>query len=512
MVWGVWALACVASAVDGLVRVPITAASVDYANDVPTPAPKAVLVTFYDGPLTRGFSWQTDTSVTASEIRLLKGIYGEEAEAQFVRSGMHFTGVCTTVSKPSLNCHLVHTEELEAGATYSYRLGGDGHYVYGRFAVKAPDDEVVIVNLNDIQTKTAAELYKAENSVAISANVIGGAGRADIYLSGGDVFDLTRFQFPQGQSHVVYGSNPNANYVYWKWGISVETSTRYYPGVPWLAVAGNHDYSVYRDVVAANWRTEGLSTAGCQALDYGKVHVATIPYLGSWAGVEAQYRAAFAWLDADLKAASNALWKVVATHWGPYTTGDHGCSASGERTDDFLRALTPILSSNHVDIVLQAHDHTYSKTVPYRWDTCGYTAVADDGSTLNLNPQTVLVGGERFEVNPRGTYYVSCGSCGHRVYENPEFASATGATSYRNRNPRAVMGTVSLTSKWMTAGSDASRDLNAQMFGVLRFSGRQMHYDWYVAEVDGTATKVDTLRVLKMPDGNTRRGTIFSLE
>ena len=38
-----------------------------------TPAPTAVMVTFANGANSRGFSWQTDTSVTESEVRLVAG-------------------------------------------------------------------------------------------------------------------------------------------------------------------------------------------------------------------------------------------------------------------------------------------------------------------------------------------------------------------------------------------------------------------------------------------------------
>ena len=38
-----------------------------------TPSPTAVRVTFANGARSRGFSWQTDTSVTESEVRLVAG-------------------------------------------------------------------------------------------------------------------------------------------------------------------------------------------------------------------------------------------------------------------------------------------------------------------------------------------------------------------------------------------------------------------------------------------------------
>jgi hypothetical protein len=45
----------------------------DVGAYVITTSPTAVMVTFANGPDSRGFSWQTDTTVTESEVRLVAG-------------------------------------------------------------------------------------------------------------------------------------------------------------------------------------------------------------------------------------------------------------------------------------------------------------------------------------------------------------------------------------------------------------------------------------------------------
>ena len=64
-------LAIVAAAV-AVALAPLFAA-IDVTAYQITPSPTAVMVTFANGPESRGFSWQTDTTVAESEVRLVAG-------------------------------------------------------------------------------------------------------------------------------------------------------------------------------------------------------------------------------------------------------------------------------------------------------------------------------------------------------------------------------------------------------------------------------------------------------
>jgi hypothetical protein len=97
-----------------------------------------------------------------------------------------------------------------------------------------------------------------------------------------------------------------------------------------------------------------------------------------------------AWLDGALARSGN-VWKVVALHHPPYSSGRHG-STPGAR-----QVLAPILARHHVDLVLAGHDHHYERTHPIDGTTyvvsgggckvtrvgrSGFTAVAE--STLHF--------------------------------------------------------------------------------------------------------------------------------
>ena len=160
-----------------------------------------------------------------------------------------------------------------------------------------------------------------------------------------------------------------------------------------------------------------------------------------------------------------------------------------------------------VDLVLQAHDHVFTKTVPYRWDTAGYTSATDDETVLNLNPETAMIGGVAYDVNPRGTYYVCTGCAGHRAAEEPTCPTIEGEHSFTKRDPCIVVGKIGVQSRFRNIGDYASADFHEidakgfQMFGVLKVEGDRLAYDFYVAEADGTSTLVDKLRVCKRADG-----------
>ena len=125
-------------------------AAIDVAAYQITPSPTAVMVTFANGPESRGFSWQTDTTVAESEVRLVAGAATPE---DFETTPLVYTGTYVQVSSPSAHSHKVIVKGLQPGTAYSYRLGGAGRYAYGRTDVKRVSNRLTIVNLNDAQLK-----------------------------------------------------------------------------------------------------------------------------------------------------------------------------------------------------------------------------------------------------------------------------------------------------------------------------------------------------------------------
>ena len=450
-----------------------------------TPSPTAVMVTFANGPDSRGFSWQTDTSVTESEVRL---VAGAASPADFETTPLVYTGSYVPVvdtgrgTTPLANCHKVIIKNLQPGTTYSYRLGGGGHYVYGRTDVKPrTSNRFTIVNLNDAQMKDPTKVAYWENSLAASVRAVGGSSCVDFIINGGDLFDQNL------KTNNVLLTVPA------KWGIVLDPVFAFYNGVPFVSSSGNHDYREYGTRMPIEYPT---NLTGCESLDYGNVHIATIPNTGS--DTYSGYTNSLNWLEADLAAnvASGAsTWRIVCVHFGPYTTGDHAQTPGGQ---DLAKRLGGICASNKVDLVLQAHDHTFSKTLPYRWSGQGWTTNANDHATVNLDPRTHDEAGEKWDENPEGTYYLSCGSAGHRVGEGIEYANLGGPHPYTAWTPIIAIGKIAVASKWGNVGDPASSDLSRSMFGVLRIDGNHLSYDFYMIDSDdGSHVLYDKLRIRK---------------
>ena len=459
-------------------------AAIDVGDYAITPSPAAVMVTFANGSDSRGFSWQTDTSVTESEVRL---VAGEALPADFETTPLVYSGTYVQVvdtgrgTTPLANSHKVIVKGLQPGTAYSYRLGGAGRYVYGRTDVRNVSDRLTIVNLNDAQMKDPTKVSTWENSLAASVRAVGGAANVDFIINGGDLIDKNlRF-------NNAYVTVPV------KWGLALDPVFAFYNGVPFVSSSGNHDYLEYGTRMPIEYPA-GL--AGCESLDYGNVHVATIPNTGSDA--YSGYVNYLNWLESDLAAnvaKGTSVWRIVCVHFGPYTTGDHAQTAGGK---ELAKRLGGICASNKVDLVLQAHDHTFSKTLPYRWGGAGWTNEARDNSVVNLAPDTSTYAGETWDENPQGTYYLSCGSAGHRVGEGTEYANLGGAHPYNAWVPVIAIGKIAVASKWGNVGDPASSDLSRSMFGVIRVDGNRLSYDFYMIDPDdGSHVLYDKLRIHK---------------
>ena len=200
------------------------------------------------------------------------------------------------------------------------------------------------------------------------------------------------------------------------------------------------------------------------------------------------------WFESDLKESDSEdiLWKIVMVHSGPYTTGDHGFVCS----EEYIKKFSEICSRYKVDLVLQAHDHVFSKTHPYYWETKGYYFENAEG-VINFAPEQINIDGIEYDYRPNGTYYVSSGSAGHRVGENIKFASCQGENSYTNRNIKIAIGEIEVNSVYASIGEHSSADLSRQMCGLLYIEGNILIYSFYVINENGDAILYDRLAIAK---------------
>ncbi len=178
---------------------------------------------------------------------------------------------------------------------------------------------------------------------------------------------------------------------------------------------------------------------GYYSYNYGKIHFICLE-TGQYGDSKLKENSEqVKWLEDDLKKSNENgdKWIIVSMHNGPYSTGDHSNDIND--TQVIVKQVTPLFSKYHVDLVLQGHDHTYCKTLPYKWDSVGYTTTGHDENVVNFSVQKTNIDDIVYDSNPKGTYYVTTGAAGHRFGEDEKNAGIwaevndqTGEGIYKN--------------------------------------------------------------------------------
>ena len=490
-----------------------------------SPVPTGVNMTFYSDMFSRGFSWITDTTVEDTDLFLVESDQGENADFS---NAEYIEGVTTEVtlatsgtasfknnefpshsgssnsSEQIMHCHKVHVENLTPGKAYSYKIGSPSGYKYGAFIVdETNSDTITAVHMSDAQTLDPNKLNVWRNTY-VKAIQTAGEG-LDMALSNGDQFDQNMEKI-DGVRQIRFNTYSKA----------LDVIYDYKFDIPYMTSSGNHEpsspysHSLHSDI---KYPENAVDYSGAYySYDYNFAHFVV---LNTNEISDAQLN----WLKSDLDNASQAKWKIVMMHISPYSSGDHSNKSANQT---IVEKLTPIFSSKHVDLVFQAHDHTYDKTLPYKWDAAGYTTTWNNDAVVNLNPETEEINGVTYDKNPQGTYYVTTGAAGHRYGANEEDGIwsevVKDGDSYKGLNPsktfldnkyKLELGKLKYENSYepYTFGSYASDqhyevgdlatgNVNAPMFGVLNLTDTTLSYQVYTA-LNDSVKLFDSLDVYK---------------
>ena len=124
-------------------------------------------------------------------------------------------------------------------------------------------------------------------------------------------------------------------------------------------------------------------------------------------------------IEKAIKENPNAKWKVVMFHQDIYGSGYDHSDSDGM----VLRTqLTPLMDKYDIDVVLQGHDHTYSRTYQLQSDGQAHDKFAKTENTANYAKENncyeivdTTKGGT--VVNPKGTVYLEANSAtGSKFY------------------------------------------------------------------------------------------------
>ena len=464
------------------------------------PDPEHITVTYYDGPYTRGFTWQTATGVTGGEVQMV------EKTGSMTKTTVDWTAA-NVITVPATGSSIAYTDgtflswkadhnfgPAANGKTYFYRVGSAAAWsAVGEQKINGGTNGVDIIHVSDPQGRTTGpfELWKTTLAKAKTT--------------------LPEFQNITFNGDFIQEGNENK-----QWGYVLNMPKDILMDTALMPAAGNHDWEgSYSTPARLNARFHiSMAEENANGISYfyysydiGNVHVTVLnTNTPDWRTGRIRPEQV-TWLKEDLAAATanpEIKWKVVVQHAGLVAVGQYSTStnASGVNvkayTMNLRRDLMPIYAEHKVDLVMQGHEHVYTRSKPVDWAAApadwgapnGAAATGFETKEYNLFGET-----RKYMENPGGTMYVDIGPAGgsrrQAVVETPEIDSLIG--THPDTGIKTALQPESPT--WEDNGKKG-------MFGALRIHGGVLLYETYSVDGGtGETTLIDYFGIDKDPNG-----------
>ena len=358
---------------------PITSA------DAASATVSKITVTFYgDAKSARGFTWYTGKGSTSSAVQVVE----KTGAAPDFGKAATFAGT-TAVPRNSSGerVHKAVATGLKSNTAYDDRVGDPVLNVWsspGSFTTAPESGPFTFIDLSDTQfANQAGSLVTADLITKAAAQ----AKNPAFLVHNGDVVD--------SKSET-------------QWNLLLNNSKSVLTNLTILPAAGNHDISnsTFIDHFNLDTGSQKTTTGAYYSVTYGNTAFIVLNTNETSKSYAEFTQTQIDWLKTTVKAAKTggATWIIVVMHMGPYTTGDH---ASYSNVIDTRKKLPPIFSELGVDLVLQGHDHVYSRTKPIASGAAAAAALVTED--FEGTPVSYLS-------SPKGTVYVTPGTAGTKHY------------------------------------------------------------------------------------------------
>ena len=420
-----------------------------------TANPTGICVSYYDDIDSRGFAWQTATNVENSYVKIVKDNGNVNwNDAEVINA--------TYVDAYGFRNHKAYKTDMEPGKYY-YKVGSaKGESEVGSFTIdNSNDNKVSFTYLTDSQQSSPEgfEFWNKTLTAAVKHN-------PDFITFAGDLVD---------NNHAAWGEDYSLmrpeEYSY-----AFDAAKDVLMNYAFMPASGNHEAAGYAHVNHSTINYAGaLETGGYYSFDYENLHVTVIESNSLSRSNQAEIDAQLAWLENDLKNAKTT-WKVVVIHNGPYSTGDH--TLDGE-TVKLRNLLPPIFAKYKVDLVMQGHDHVYTRTMPYLY---GLNSDGDyeNGKVANRNEKLVLEDGILWSMEPDGTYYITINFAGTKHYPPKDYDTSR---IFPAKSP--------------VNGKIMSQHITNRMFAHVEIDGDSLLLKSYISYDDGTEELYDYIAIKK---------------
>ncbi|CAM4479854.1 purple acid phosphatase family protein [Paenibacillus typhae] len=321
-----------------------------------------------DAATSRAFTWYTEDAAAAGRLEVVKGENASFDGTSVIRVQAEDTTIKTDAGKRGV--HKAEVSGLEPDTVYTYRAGSgeDGEWSAAASftTAEADTDEVTFINVTDSQGITAAD-----------------------FAVWGRTLNKAFETFPAAQFIVHNGDFTEEAEDSSAWNSFFSNVDSLVTRIPLMPVTGNHDEV---DEQAAEFTShfnvpdngaKGSIAGTSYSFDYGAVHVTVL-------NTESNLKKQTEWLKKDL-ASTDKAWKIVAMHRPAYGGNTY------KKLDDWVE----LFDKYKVDLVLQGHNHEYSRSYPLL-----------DGKVVTEK--------QRSAGAVRGTVYVVTNASGNKFNEKKE--------------------------------------------------------------------------------------------
>ncbi len=402
-------------------------------------------------------TWITKYSITDTDIELLpysespdftgEATEDERINAKYEESGRSYPGADLGIVGllPLEKTYIKHTITLTGltpGEKYSYRVGSAERGWWsdaGTITLSAGEDEAfTFINITDpqAQRKEHYETYKA-------------------------VMDAAYGEYPDARFTVSNGDQVDLGTHSKQWNYFFASSDSFL-SKPFMPTTGNHEKS--GSVLRTNFTLPGVpeqdeDTGTYYSFDYNSAHFTVLNTndLVDDKLSDEQLN----WMKADIKN-SDAKWKIVVLHKALYANGVYYKDDETAALRQQLGSLLPYLG---VDLVLQGHNHVYTRT-----------GVMNANMQMPTLTEDVEYNGSNYtmKLDPNGTIYSIICSAGVKEYQE--------------------VGTDKTNDYFPQAESIVSNDY--PMFSAITIDGDSLYYSAYQVK-DGSAELADSFGIRK---------------
>lgn len=298
------------------------------AYTTPDTQDRIILSAGEDATTTRRISWRCGTQRTDAHAEIVR-----ESDTDTIRIEAKGDVISSRAGLSAF--YNVEIPDLQAGSTYHYRLiNGNRHSSWYSFQISPKDSPLSFIYLGDIQDKLTG------NTGTIFKNIHQRFPDVDFWACVGDVIERPTDK-------------------YWSyWFGTMDNITQH---MPILVATGNHEYlkGVIKTLDPRWTHTFSFPENGPGSfkgrsyfVNYKDLCFITIDTDGIQ-GIASLWQQR-AWLKKVLEN-SDKKWKIVMMHHPVYSV------RNGRNNIFFRYAFRPLFEEYNVDLVLQGHDHGYSR-------------------------------------------------------------------------------------------------------------------------------------------------------